>query len=127
MRAGLALLAVEVGFGELVDGFVGERAAAERHLADGQVEDVVGFLVLEQFLEGVLDDALGQDFGRVVGGGFLAVAPGEAVDECAFLVFLERAVGVEDFFVLLVFRQVFAAYEEGGFELVVFLVGRLTS
>ena len=65
---GFALLAVEVGFSELIDGFVGERATAKGHFANGEVEDVVGFLVLEQFLEGIFDEALGQDFGCVVGG-----------------------------------------------------------
>jgi hypothetical protein len=85
------------------------------------VEDFVGILVLEQFFEGVFDETLGQDFGRVVVVGFLAAATGEAVDERAFLVFLQRAVGVEDFFVLLVFGQVFAGDEEGGFESRIFL------
>lgn len=47
----------------------------------GSAEDVVGLLVAEQFHEGVLDEAAGEDLGRVIGGDLFAVPAGEAVDE----------------------------------------------
>ena len=55
----------------------------KRGLADVEVQDVVGCLVLEQFFERVLDHALGEDVGRVVGRRFLAVPPGQAIDKAA--------------------------------------------
>ena len=90
----LLLPGLEVGVGQLVHGLDEEGARAHGGLADGEGEDVVGgflaggrlafFAFLpEQLLEGVLDEALGQDFRRVVAGRLLAVAAGEAEDKVA--------------------------------------------
>ncbi len=98
-EAGFLLFEAEVGFGELVDGFVEEGGGADGHFADGELEDVVGGFAGEEFLEGVFDEAAGEGFGGVVGGGFLAVAAGHAVEEAAFGVdeeALEAGVGVGD-------------------------------
>ena len=43
-------------------------------------------LLPQQFFEGVLDEALGQDFRCVIAGRLLTVAAGQAVDEAALLV-----------------------------------------
>lgn len=40
--AGFLLLSLEVGFGELVDGFVGKCSGTDGHFANGQAEDFIG-------------------------------------------------------------------------------------
>ena len=88
--AGLLLLEFEVVPGELRGGLVEESAAAHGGLADLEVEDrvgVFGAVVLEQFAEGLFDQALGEHLGGVVGGALLAVDAVEVQDE--------RALGVD--------------------------------
>ena len=75
------LLALQIGLGELIDRLVQERRAAHGGLDDRELQDVVGGLVLEQFLERVFDQATRQHLRRVVAGALLPVAPGQAVDE----------------------------------------------
>ena len=66
--AGFLLFAVQVGAGQLVDRLVEEGGAAHGRLAHGEREDLVRGLVLEQFLEGVFHQALGEHLRGVVGG-----------------------------------------------------------
>ena len=95
--AGLFLNALQVGVGELVDGFEQECATAHRGLADRELEDLrrgellalycAGLVFcMQQLLEAVVDEALRQHFGRVEARGLLAVATGESVEERALFV-----------------------------------------
>jgi len=79
----LLLLELQVALGQLIDRLVEEGRRTHGRLADRDVEDLVGVLVLEQLLEGVSDQGAGERLGGIVGGRALAVAPGEAVDEGA--------------------------------------------
>ncbi len=70
-------------------------------------QDLVGRLVLQQFLKGVLHHALGEDFGRVVGRALLAVAAGQAVDKRPLRIpFGPSLVVIDDFLFGVVLRQV---------------------
>ena len=85
--AELVLPALEVLLGELPHRLDGERARAQRRLADRQLEDLLrrgAFAVLvEQLLERLGDDEPGQHLGRVVRRRLLALAAGEPEDEGA--------------------------------------------
>lgn len=124
--AEFSLLFPQVGFGELVDGFVEEGGGADGHLADGEVEDLVGVEALQALLEGVFDEAAGERLGGVVGGGFFPGAPGEAVDEPALFV-AQEGVGAVDFLkdalVVGVVLELGGGDEVGVFERVVILAG----
>ena len=80
--AQLGLLALQIRLGELIDGLVDERGAAHGGLADGEAQDFVGGLALEQFLERILHKAAGEHLRSVVAGALLAIAPSKAVDKC---------------------------------------------
>ena len=117
------MLALQVGFGQLVDGFVQKGGAAHGGLADGQAQDVVGAfdaLAAKQLLERVLDQAAGEHLRGVVAGAFLAVAPGQAVDEAAARVAAQHlmagVVAVIDTLVFLVVGQAAGRDEPGVFK-----------
>ena len=99
-KAGFHLLQAEVGFGELVDGFIEEGGGTDGHFADGEAEDFVGGFAGKKFFEGVFDEAAGKGLRGVVGGGFLAVPAGETVDKLALRMdekALEAGVRIGDF------------------------------
>ena len=121
--AQLSLFALQVGFGQLVDGFVQKRGAAHGRLTHGEGQDVIGALdaaACQQLFEGVLDQAAGQHLGGVVTGAFLPVTPGQAVDEATFAVLAQLAVAgivlVIDALVFLVVGQVAGRHKPGVFK-----------
>ena len=81
----LSLAAGEVLLGELANRLDRECARPQGGLADRQIEDVAGrgllAVLVKKLFQGLGDDEAGEDFWRVVGGGLLALTPGEAEDE----------------------------------------------
>ncbi len=114
--AGLLLFFQEIGLGQLVDGFVQKGRAAHGGLAHGEFEHLVGALVLEQLLQGILHQAAGEDFRGVVGGRLLPVPARKTVDEGSPRVHAELAVLAEHALFLAILREVLGLDEIGGLE-----------
>src|SRR5690606_19672353 len=81
--AQLLLLGLQVGFGQLVDGFVQKRRATHGRLADGELENFIRRFAGEDFLQRMLYQALGQHLRGVVRGGLFPGAASQAVDKGA--------------------------------------------
>ena len=118
----LGLLAFQIGFGQLVDGFIQKGRATHGRLANREVQDFIGGFVFEQFLEGVFHQGFGKHLRGVIGSGLLPVATRQAVDKGAFGVEAQFLMAV---FILvihtLVFRislQIVRADKIAGFQLV---------
>ena len=79
----LLLFALQISLGQLVDRFVQKGGAAHGRLANRQTQNLVGALALQQLLQGIPHQTLGQHFGGVVGGRALPLAPSQAVNKGA--------------------------------------------
>ena len=88
-HASLFFLAGDIGFGQLVDRLVQEGGAAHGWLADGQFEDLICGLAFQEFLQGILHQALCQHLWRIVRGRFFTLSACQAIDEGAFLIHAE--------------------------------------
>ena len=62
------LLLLQVGFSQLVHGFVQERCAAHGRLADGQLQDLVRCFARQNLPQCMVHQATSQNLGRVVAG-----------------------------------------------------------
>ncbi|VVE55039.1 hypothetical protein PTE30175_04873 [Pandoraea terrae] len=116
----LRLFALQVGFGELIDGLVQECSAAHGRLANGERKYVVGILntaAAQQLFERIFDQAFGQHLRGVVASGFLPVTPRQTVDEATPLMLAQhavpRVVGVENSLILLVVVQAISRNKPG--------------
>ena len=79
--AGLLLLARKVLFCQLADCLVQEGRAAHGGLADGELQNVIGALIFQQFLQGIFHQTFGQHFRRIVGSRLLPFAACQAVNK----------------------------------------------
>ena len=125
-----ALLALQVALRKLVHRLVQEGGGTHRRFADAQVQDVVGrHGVRDQLAQGVLHQGAGQGFRRVVAGGFLPVAPRQAVDEGSLGMDAQLAqallVPVMHPLLVLVLVQVALRDEEGAGQVVLGFAGLL--
>ena len=96
--AQLGLASLQVLGGQLVDRLVEERPGTQRRFADGEVEQLGGFLDVgaaalggvvvqaQQLGQGVMHHAAGEHLGRVVAGRALPVASGQPEHEAALVV-----------------------------------------
>ena len=112
--AGFLLSGLQVGFGQLVDGFVQKGRATHGGLADGELQNFIRRFAGQDFAQGMLDQAAGEHIRRVVAGGFFAGAAGQAVDEGATRVFSRLA--TEQGFGLRVLANAAGRHEVGGFQ-----------
>ena len=89
--AGFFLFARDISFCQLIDCFVQERRTAHSRLADGQLENFIRSFSLKKLLQGILNQALGQDLRRVIGCGFLTFSTCQTINESAFFIHAEFA------------------------------------